>query len=150
MTRGKQVRIGKQVRTIPAANATRYDEIEHRLRQLYPGPEHAHEYQAAITAAATYLIDAPEPPSSWTIRSASRGNDNSAAIVDTWKTQLDAIIAPYAQQLHHARDELDAATAAARTLATLATDDGLTEPATAERFDVDRLTLRKWRGKRDR
>ncbi|MBU8841179.1 hypothetical protein [Mycolicibacterium goodii] len=150
MTRGKQIRIGKQVRTIPSANATRFGEIEHTLRQLYPAPEHANEYQAAITAAATYLIDAPEPPSPWTIRSASRGNDNSATIVDRWKTQLDAIIAPYAQQLHQARAELDAATAAARTLATLATDDGLTEPATAERFDVDRLTLRKWRGKKDR
>lgn len=150
MTRGKQVRIGNQVRTIPAANAERFEQIDHTLRELYPGPEHTHEYKAAITAAATYLIDAPEPPSPWTLRSASRGNDKSAAIVEKWNTQLDALIAPYAEQLHQARTELDVATAAARTLAALAADDGLTETATAERFDVDRLTLRKWRGKRDR
>lgn len=150
MARGRKIRIGTTVRTIPADKADRFDEIDHTLRELYPGSAHAHEYQAAIAAAATYLIDAPEPPPPWAIRSASRGNTATAQSVDTWTAQLDAILAPHAHHLANARAALDAATAAARTLATLVTDDGLTETATAQRLGIDRLTVRKWRGKKDR
>ncbi len=150
MARGRKIRIGTTVRTVPAAKQTRFDEIDSTLRELYPGPDHAHEYEAAIAAAATYLIDAPEPPTPWAIRSASRGNSASAGPVDTWTDQLDVILGPHAQHLADARAELDAAIAAARTLATLATADGLTEAATAQRLGIDRLTVRKWRGKNDR
>lgn len=150
MARGRKIRVGTTVRTIPADKTARYDEIDNTLRELYPGPDHTHEYQAAIAAAATYLIDAPEPPSPWAIRSASRGNTACAEEVDTWTAHLDAIFAPHARHLADARAALDAATAAGRTLATLATDDGLTESATAERLGIDRLTVRKWRGKNDR
>ena len=150
MARGRKIRIGNTVRTIPAAKENRFDEIDATLRQFYPGPDHSHEYAAAIAAAATYLIDAPEPPTPWVIRSASRGNSVSAEPVDAWTAQLDLILAPHAQRLAGARAELDAALAAARTLATLATGDGLTEDATAQRLGIDRLTVRKWRGKNDR
>lgn len=150
MASGRKIRIGAKVRTIPASKAGRFDEIDNTLRELYPGPERENEYQAAIAAAATYLIDAPEPPTSWAIRSASRGNTACAESVDTWTAELDAILAPHAQHLTDARAALDAATAAARTLAILATGDGLTEAATAQRLGIDRLTVRKWRGKKDR
>ena len=87
--------------TDPAAQAAlaaysrteRFDEIDATLRQFYPGPDHSHEYAAAIAAAATYLIDAPEPPTPWVIRSASRGNSVSAEPVDAWTAQLDLILA---------------------------------------------------------
>ncbi len=150
MPRGRQVRIGKRMRTIPATQLERFDDIEQTLRDLYPGPEHDHEYQAAIEAAATYLIDAPAPPDAWTMRSASRGNTESAAVVETWSTQLDAVLGPVAEQFRRARAVAESTTAAARTLAILAGDDGLTEVASAQRFGVDRTTLRRWRGKNDR
>ena len=150
MARGRQLRIGTKVRTIPAAKIARFDDIDATLRQLYPGPEHGHEYEAAIAAAATYLIDAPEPPTLWAIRSAARGNTTAAPAVDRWTAQLDAILAPHAQRLADARAELDAATAAARALATLSTEDNLTEAAAGQSLGVDRLTVRKWRGKKDR
>jgi hypothetical protein len=150
MARGRKIRVGTTVRTIPADKTARFDEIDHTLRELYAGPDRAHEYQAAIDAAATYLIDAPEPPTPWAVRAASRGNAATAETVDTWTAQLDTILAPHAHHLANARAALDAATAAARTLATLVTDDGLTETATAQRLGIDRLTVRKWRGKKDR
>ena len=103
MARGRKIRIGNTVRTIPAAKENRFDEIDATLRQFYPGPDHSHEYAAAIAAAATYLIDAPEPPTPWVIRSASRGNSVSAEPVDAWTAQLDLILAPHAQRLAGAR-----------------------------------------------
>lgn len=150
MASGRKIRLGAKVRTIPAAKASRFDEIDSTLRELYPGPERDHEYRGAIAAAATYLIDAPEPPTAWAIRSASRGNIASAESVEAWTAELDAILTPHAQHLADARAALDAATAAARALAVLATDDGLTESATAKLLGIDRLTVRKWRGKNDR
>ncbi|UBV20432.1 hypothetical protein H8Z59_24695 [Mycolicibacterium fortuitum] len=138
------------MRTIPAPQLERFDDIEQTLRDLYPGPEHDHEYQAAIEAAATYLIGAPAPPDAWTMRSASRGNADSAAVVEAWSAQLDTVLGPVAEQFRRARAVAESATAAARTLAILAGDDGLTEVASAQRFGVDRTTLRRWRGKNDR
>lgn len=52
--------------------------------------------------------------------------------------------------LHAAREEYEAASAAARWFTMLAIEDGASEAGLARDLGVDRLTVRKWRGKQDR
>ncbi|ARQ95477.1 HTH DNA binding protein [Mycobacterium phage Shandong1] len=52
--------------------------------------------------------------------------------------------------LHAAREAYEAAAAAARVFTLLAIEDGASEAGLARDLGVDRLTVRKWRGKQDR
>lgn len=52
--------------------------------------------------------------------------------------------------LADARLSLDAAKAAATAVAKLAAEDGMIEATLADALDVNRLTVRRWLGKKDR
>lgn len=151
MARGQRVRISdRRVVTIPAEKVARFESVEGELHTLYSGPERVHEYRAARAAAADYLASAGAAPAARVIRSAARGNGASEQVVQSWSGRLAELLSPYAARLVRARRDVEAATAAARTLAVLVADDGLPESATAQWFEIDRQTLRRWRGKNDR
>lgn len=124
MARGKPVRVGGTVRTIPAAKVARFEAINAQLDDLFPddrGRDRSHERAAARQAAALYLL----------------------GDLDTY----DA-----GDALADARRALDAAAAAARVVVMLANEDrgpGHEAPLSRE-VRVDRLTVRKWIGKQDR
>ncbi|WNM74124.1 helix-turn-helix DNA binding domain protein [Mycobacterium Phage Nergal] len=119
MARGKQVRIDGRVRTIPALNVARFENMCDTIEELYAGEERAHERAAAIKAAALYLCD-----------------------------DLDATGA--GDELEAARTAYEAASAAARIVSNLSIEDGASESRMSRELGVDRLTVRKWRGKQDR
>ncbi|AXQ63212.1 HTH DNA binding protein [Mycobacterium phage Collard] len=120
MVRGKRVRLDGRDRTIPGDRVQRYEDTVAALTELYAGPHHAHELKAAIDSAARYLI----------------GDEDA--------------IRRAGEELAVARQKHEAATAAARTLVVLAASDGATEVGLAADLGIDRLTVRKYRGKKDR
>lgn len=120
MARGKRVRIDGRDRTIPADQVPRYDAMVAALAGLYPGDEHAHELKSAADTATRYLL----------------GDEGATRRV--------------AADLAEAREQTEAATAAARALILLAAEDGATEVGLAADLGIDRLTVRKYRGKKDR
>lgn len=121
MARGKRVRIDGRDRTIPAVNVPRYDAMIAALIDQYPGDEHSHELTTAVDTATRYLLG------------------DAAGETQRVRDELAA-----------ARKAQEAAIAAARALILLAADDGTTEVALAADLRIDRLTVRKYRGKKDR
>lgn len=119
MARGLQVTVGGRRRTIPAMNVPRYENMVEQIEALYPGPERAHERDAAIETAALYLVD-----------------DATA----------DSVGAAY----HEAREQWEAAMAATKAFVLLAVEDDASEAGLARGLGIDRLTVRKYRGKQDR
>ncbi|AFN37733.1 HTH DNA binding protein [Mycobacterium phage MacnCheese] len=119
MARGMQVNVGGRRRTIPAMNVARYENMVEQIEALYPGPERAHERDAAIEQVALYLVDEAEPE---TVGAAMR----------------------------EAREAYEAAMAATKAYVLLAVEDDATEAGLARGLGIDRLTVRKYRGKQDR
>ncbi|AVO25827.1 hypothetical protein SEA_PAOLA_37 [Mycobacterium phage Paola] len=120
MVRGKRVRLDGRDRTIPGDRVQRYEDTVAAFTELYAGPDHAHELKAAIESAARYLV----------------GDEDA--------------IHRAGEELAAARQKHEAAAAAARALVVLAADDGATEVGLAADLGIDRLTVRKYRGKKDR
>ncbi|ASR85734.1 hypothetical protein SEA_EDUGATOR_37 [Mycobacterium phage Edugator] len=120
MARGKRVRLDGRDRTIPADRVQRYEDTVAALAERFPGPDHAHELKAAIDAAARYLV----------------GDEST--------------IHHIGEELAAARRRHEEATAAARVFVQLAADDGMPETGLAAGLGIDRLTVRKYRGKNDR
>ncbi|APC43632.1 hypothetical protein SEA_LILPHARAOH_32 [Mycobacterium phage LilPharaoh] len=54
------------------------------------------------------------------------------------------------EELAEAREQYEAASAAARAVVLLAVEDGASELGLAQRLGINRLTVRKYRGKKDR
>ncbi|QFP94824.1 hypothetical protein SEA_MARSHAWN_38 [Mycobacterium phage Marshawn] len=120
MPRGLQVTVGGRRRTIPALNVPRYENTVEAIEADMPGDENAHRRHAAIEAAARYLCDEADLPE---------------AIGD---------------ELAVAREEYEKATAAARMVVLLSVEDGASELGLSQRLGINRLTVRKYRGKKDR
>ncbi|AXQ53059.1 hypothetical protein SEA_RANDO14_39 [Mycobacterium phage Rando14] len=120
MVRGKRVRLDGRDRTIPGDRVQRYEDTVAALAELYSGPYHAHELKAATESAARYLV----------------GDEDA--------------IRRAGEELAAARQRHEAAAAAARALVRLAAEDGVTEVSLAADLGIDRLTVRKYRGKKDR
>ncbi|AYR01102.1 hypothetical protein SEA_LEMOND_37 [Mycobacterium phage LeMond] len=120
MPRGLQVTVGGRRRTIPALNVPRYENTLEAIEADMPGDENAHRRQAAIEAAGRYLCD-----------------DEGVA---------EAV----GDELAVAREEYERATAAARMIVLLSVEDGASELSLSQRLGINRLTVRKYRGKKDR
>ncbi|ASR87206.1 hypothetical protein SEA_LASTHOPE_38 [Mycobacterium phage LastHope] len=120
MARGKTVSVGGTRRTIPAAHVPRYEEQVERIEAEWPGAENAHIRRAAIEAVGRYLCDEADLPET------------------------------IGDELAVAKEQYEAATSAARMVVRMAVDDGASELSLAQRMGINRLTVRKYRGKVDR
>lgn len=153
VARGRQVRIDGKTRTIPAGRVARFEALAQRLAEQYP--DRTDLARAALTAAAVYLLDTPAIPPVVSVPVSSLADVDAArtelARRDTERTDgILAVVDQVAAELADARAELECATIAARTVAALAAEDGITEVALTQHFGIDRGTLRRWIGKRDR
>lgn len=153
VARGRQVRIDGKVRTIPADLVPRFEEIERRVAERYPDDPDLRA--AALAAAATYLVDAPPRPAY--VTGATFLSETEARRVNfRMRSSYGELVVgvgtvdQYAEWLRDARAELAQAEAAARVIALLASEDGVPETALTSRYEIDRGTLRRWIGKRDR
>ncbi|ASR85049.1 hypothetical protein SEA_PHELPSODU_37 [Mycobacterium phage PhelpsODU] len=120
VAKGLPVNLGGRRRTIPAANVERYQATVESIEAEYPGDENAHRRKAAIEAAGRYLSN---------------------------EAELPEVIG---EELTIAREQYEAATAAARAVVNLSVDDGASELSLSQRLGINRLTVRKYRGKVDR
>ncbi|ASR85238.1 HTH DNA binding protein [Mycobacterium phage SirPhilip] len=120
MPRGLQVNVNGRRRTIPALNVPRYENTVEAIEADMPGPENAHRRLAAIDAAGRYLCDEENLPET------------------------------IGDELAVAREAYEAATAAARMIVRLSVEDGASELGLSQRLGINRLTVRKYRGKKDR
>ncbi len=86
-----------------------------------------------------------------TMPGAHRAHERRAAVEAAALYLVDDLTASDAgDDLHAAREAHEAAAAAARTVVLLSIEDGASEAGLARDLGVDRLTVRKWRGKQDR
>lgn len=122
VARGKPVRIDGKVRTIPAERVARFEAVEAHLAQQYP--HESIDRHASERAAAL----------------------RAAALYLIGELDADGA----GDQLHEARAAAEEAVAAAKMVATLASEDGASELGLHKALGVDRLTVRKWLGKQDR
>ncbi|QFG08426.1 HTH DNA binding protein [Mycobacterium phage Yunkel11] len=120
MARGKTVSVGGVRRTIPAAKVPRYEEMVERIEAEFPGDENAHIRRGAIEAVGRYLCD----------------DEGLAEVIG--------------DELAVAREQYETATSAARMVVRLSAEDGHSENSLAQRMGINRLTVRKYRGKVDR
>ncbi|QFG09420.1 HTH DNA binding protein [Mycobacterium phage Yuna] len=120
MAKGLAVTVGGRRRTIPALNVPRYQNMLDQVEVDYPGDENAHRRKGAIEAAARFLCDEA---------------DVAEAVGD---------------ELAVAREEYERATAAARAIVLLSVEEGVSELSLSQRLGINRLTVRKYRGKLDR
>ncbi|AOQ29094.1 hypothetical protein SEA_HEDWIGODU_36 [Mycobacterium phage HedwigODU] len=120
MARGKLVSVGGARRTIPAANVPRYEEQVAAIEAEWPGADEAHIRRAAIEAVGRYLCDEADLPET------------------------------IGEELAEAKEQYEAATSAARMVVRLAVEDNASELSLAQRMGINRLTVRKYRGKVDR
>ncbi|OHU71410.1 hypothetical protein BKG86_17310 [Mycobacteroides chelonae] len=148
MAQGKRVWIGGKVHTIPAHEAPRFDEMHARLSELYPGDEQARS--AALQAVARYLLDAPAPATIEVGRSPSDAQRAAREILDARKASAVERLAPVGDARRTAQADAQAAYVAAGAVAALAAEDGLTEREAGKLAGIDKLTVRKFQGKRDR
>ncbi|QFG08888.1 helix-turn-helix DNA binding domain protein [Mycobacterium phage MalagasyRose] len=146
MPRGLPVRIDGKTRTIPHDQIARYEALSAQVAELYAGDEHAHERDAALRAAALYLVDPPTPVSV----PLPRTNGKLTADDEARHAAILQRLAPVGDELQAGREAEQAARAAARAVAVLSEADGASELGASRALGVDRLQVRKWRGKQDR
>lgn len=120
MARGKTVSVGGTRRTIPAQHVPRYEEQVEQIEAEWPGVENAHIRRAAIEAVGRYLC----------------GEDDLPETIG--------------DELAEAKEQYEAATSAARMVVRMAVEDHASELSLAQRMGINRLTVRKYRGKVDR
>lgn len=120
MARGKPIIVAGTRRTIPAAQVPRYEKQVEHIEAEWSDAHDAHVRRAAIEAAGRYL---------------------------SGETDLPEAIG---RELAEAKNRYEAATSAARTVVRMAVDDNTSELSLAQRMGINRLTVRKYRGKIDR
>ncbi|QFG14085.1 HTH DNA binding protein [Mycobacterium phage Curiosium] len=122
MARGKTVSVGGARRTIPAAQVPRYEDQVEQIEAEWPGAENAHIRRAAIEAVGRYLCAADD----------------------------EGLVEAVGDELAVAKEQYEAATSAARMVVRMAVEDKASELSLAQRMGINRLTVRKYRGKVDR
>lgn len=148
MAQGKRVKIDGKVRTIPAHEVPRFDDMHARLGELYPGDEHV--LGAALQAVALYLLDAPAPATIEVGRSPSDAQRAAREILNARKASAVERLAPVGDARRATQADAQAAYVAAGAVAALAAEDGLSEVEAGRLAGIDKLTVRKFQGKRDR
>lgn len=148
MTPGKRVKIDGKVHTIPAHEVSRFDEMHARLSELYPRDEHA--VSAGLQAAARYLIAAPAPATIEVGRSSEDAQRAVQEIADARKGSAIERLAPVGDARRATQAAAECAYAAAGAVAALAAEDGVSQAEAGRLAGIDKLTVRKFQGKRDR
>lgn len=146
MAQGRRVKVDGVMRTIPADRASRYDDAQARLSERYDGEE----LSAALSAVAQYLLDAPAPVTIEVGRTSADAQRAAREVLDKRKASISDLLIPLGDARRETKALAECAYVAAAAVAALCADDGLSEGDAAELAGVDRLIVRKFRGKRDR
>lgn len=144
----KRVKIAGKSITLPAREAPRFDEMHARLSELYPGDEHA--LSVAMHAVVQYLLDAPAPATIEVGRSPSDAQRAAREILSARKASAIERLTPVGDARRATQADAQAAYVAAGAVAALASEDGLSEAEAGRIAGIDKLTVRKFQGKRDR
>lgn len=150
MAQGRRVKIDGKVRTIPAERVHRYAAMQERLDTLYPGDDEEHVRASALQAVAVYLLDAPEPAAVEVGRSPAEAQRAAREAIEARNASIVERLQPAGDARRATKRAADAAYASASAVAALAAEDGLTERDAGRIAGIDKLTVRKFRGKRDR